>query len=51
MDEVYKNRDGVCIRDPEVVKQFLHESYVELYFFNKPQDFDYTLTLYRRGQN
>jgi hypothetical protein len=45
--EVWKNRDGVCIRDPALILQYQHESYVELYFFNKRQDFDYTLTVYR----
>ena len=46
--EVWKNRDDVCIRDPAVIQQYWHESYVELYFFNKRQDFDYTLTVYRQ---
>jgi hypothetical protein len=48
--EVWKNQDGVCIRDPAVIQQYRHESYVELYFFNysnKRQDFKYTLTVYR----
>ena len=44
--EVYQNRDGVCIRDPDIIKQSRRENYVELYFFNKPQDFDYTLIIY-----
>ena len=51
--EVYENRDGVCVRDPEVVKQFRHQSYVELYFFNElnqRRNFDYTLTVYREGR-
>ena len=51
VDEVYQSRDGVCIRDPEVVRQIGHENYVELYFFNKRQDFDYTLTVYRQSAN
>jgi hypothetical protein len=42
--EVWKSADGVCIRDPAVIQQYRHESYVELYFFNKRQDFEYTLT-------
>ena len=45
--EVWKNQEGICIRDPDVIRQFGHESYAELYFFNKSQDFDYTLTVYR----
>jgi hypothetical protein len=48
--EVYQNRDGVCIRDPDVIKQYRPENYVELYFFNKRQDFDYTLTLSRNDK-
>ncbi len=48
VSEVYQNRDGVCIRDPAIVRQFRHENYVELYFFNKREDFHYTLTVYRK---
>jgi hypothetical protein len=44
--EVWKGRDGICIRDPAVIRQYRHESYVELYFFTMRHDFDYTLTVY-----
>jgi len=37
--EVWKNADAVCIRDPAVTQQYQHESYVELYFFNKAAGF------------
>jgi len=45
--DVWENRDNVCIRDPAVIQQYQHESYVDLYFFNKPHGFEYTLTIYR----
>jgi hypothetical protein len=45
--EVWENSDGVCIRDPAIIRQYHHENYVELYFYNKRQDFNYTLTAYR----
>ena len=40
----------MCIRDPDIIKQYSHENYVELYFFNKRQDFDYTLAIYGKDQ-
>ena len=48
--EVYQNREGVCIRDPNVIMQNRHESYVDLYAYNKRKDFDYTLTIYRKDK-
>ena len=67
--EVYRNREGVCVRDPQYSRrerrdsfamvaqpdgggfQFVAtnrvESYVELYFFNQDQDFDYTLQIHK----
>jgi hypothetical protein len=49
VNEVYKDRDGVCVRVPEDMKQYNQENYVAFYFFNKPKDFDYTLTIYRKN--
>jgi hypothetical protein len=47
VNEVWEGHDGICIRDPDVIRQYRHESYVELYFFTMRHDFDYTLTVYR----
>ena len=47
MAEVWEGRDGICIRDPAVIRQYRHDSYIELYFFTMQHDFDYTLTIYR----
>jgi hypothetical protein len=67
--EVYRNREGICIRHPQYSKrerrdsfallaqpgsggfQFVAtnrvECYVELYFFNREKDFDYTLQIHK----
>lgn len=50
VNEVYQNRDGVCIGDPETVSQSSQEHFVTLYFFNKRKDFDYTLTIYGKDK-
>jgi hypothetical protein len=53
VSEVWESGDGVCIRDPAVIRQYQNENYAELYFFsfsNKRHDFDYTLTVYRNAK-
>jgi hypothetical protein len=45
-NEVWKDNEDVCVRDPAPIQQNQRENYVELYFFNKSKDFDYTVTLY-----
>jgi hypothetical protein len=42
----YENHDGIHIYDPV---QATDKSYVELYVFNKREDFTYTLTLYQQN--
>ena len=53
VSEVFENTNGVCIRDPEVSRQFRKkfggDDFLELYFFNKTNDFDYTLILHEES--
>ena len=50
--EVYENRDKFYIGLPEVrwdgSELPKEDNYVRLFFFNKPNGFDYTLTLFRK---
>ncbi|MEO7300764.1 MAG: hypothetical protein ABI042_19535 [Verrucomicrobiota bacterium] len=54
---VYQNNDGVYMRDPE--RPITHfrlktspkeERFVNFYFLNKREDFDYTLTVYKKDK-
>lgn len=45
---VWQAPNGICIRDGPV--QYRGESCIELYFYNKRHDFDFTLTLDRKNK-
>ena len=58
INEVFQDKDGTCIRDPKVIehslqmsKRDLTQNYVEVYFFNRKTDFDFTLTVYKKSED
>lgn len=48
--EAWQRSDGLCIRDPEIARKYQRADCVELYGYNMRHDFDYALTVYRKGK-
>jgi hypothetical protein len=42
-NEVWEDANGVCVRDPGVIRQYYHDDHVELYFFRYDKDFELSL--------
>ena len=56
--EVFQDKDGTCIRDPvaiekslQMYKRDLTQNYIEVYFYDRKTDFDFTLTVYKKSED